>query len=239
MERAGLPLLGSEFIVISLIVGAVAGAAVFLVTMDMPLGAIGLAGGVLSCWIYLSVQTSRRQTLFANQLGDTLTMVANALRAGFSFMQAMDLIAKEMPNPMGEEFHRVVQDIQVGSTQDDALERMAQRVGSADFNLVVTAVGIQRQVGGNLSYILDTISVTINDRIKMKREAKTLTSQGRASGMVLVALPFALAGILRFMDPTYFDPMLEHPMGPMIIGAAIVWMIIGIIAIQRIVDIDV
>ena len=200
---------------------------------------IGGIAGFAVPWVYLSMKINRRQKLFTDQLQDTLSMVANALRVGFSFMQAMDLISREMPDPMGEEFKRVAQDIRVGSTQEAALERMSKRVNSDDFNLVVTAVLIQHQVGGNLSTILDTISTTINDRIKMKREAKTLTAQGRMSGWVLAALPIGITAVLFMINPTYFDPLLRSPMAPLIIGGTIGWMCIGILVINRIVDIDV
>lgn len=239
MQQAGLPLLGSEFIVIDLMAVALGCIIAFLLTMSLSMAFIGGIAGFAVPWVYLSMKINRRQKLFTDQLQDTLSMVANALRVGFSFMQAMDLISREMPDPMGEEFKRVVQDIRVGSTQEAALERMSKRVNSDDFNLVVTAVLIQHQVGGNLSTILDTISTTINDRIKMKREAKTLTAQGRMSGWVLAALPIGITAVLFMINPTYFDPLLRSPMAPLIIGGTIGWMCIGILVINRIVDIDV
>lgn len=239
MQQAGLPLLGSEFIVIDLMAVALGCIIAFLLTMSLSMAFIGGIAGFAVPWVYLSMKINRRQKLFTDQLQDTLSMVANALRVGFSFMQAMDLISREMPDPMGEEFKRVVQDIRVGSTQEAALERMSKRVNSDDFNLVVTAVLIQHQVGGNLSTILDTISTTINDRIKMKREAKTLTAQGRMSGWVLAALPIGITAVLFMINPTYFDPLLRSPMTPLIIGGTIGWMCIGILVINRIVDIDV
>ena len=237
MQQAGLPLLGSEFIVIDLMAVALGCIIAFLLTMSLSMAFIGGIAGFAVPWVYLSMKINRRQKLFTDQLQDTLSMVANALRVGFSFMQAMDLISREMPDPMGEEFKRVVQDIRVGSTQEAALERMSKRVNSDDFNLVVTAVLIQHQVGGNLSTILDTISTTINDRIKMKREAKTLTAQGRMSGWVLAALPIGITAVLFMINPTYFDPLLRSPMAPLIIGGTIGWMCIGILVINRIVDI--
>ena len=115
---------------------------------------------------------------------------------------------------------------------------MTKRIKSPDFNLVVAAVLIQRQVGGNLAQILDNISETINDRIRMRREVMALTSQGRMSGMVLVALPFGLAGLLNFVSPGYLDPLFEDAMGRMVVAGSLVMIVIGCVVIKKIVDVD-
>jgi tight adherence protein B len=166
-------------------------------------------------------------------------MVANALRAGFSFLQAMEMISKEMEPPISEEFMHVMRDINLGATVERALDDMDKRVGSPDFSLVVTAVLIQQQVGGDLAQILDTISETIQDRIRMRREVKTLTTQGRMSGWILILTPIALALFMTSSDPNYLDPLFKNPIGQMILVATIVMEIIGAIVIKRIVDIEV
>lgn len=166
-------------------------------------------------------------------------MVANAMRAGFSFLQAMELISKEMEPPISDEFKHVMRDISLGASVERALDDMDKRVGSPDFSLVVTAVLIQQQVGGDLSHILDTISDTIQDRIRMRREVRTLTAQGRMSGWVLAALPIALGAFLAVVNPSYMEPLFTERLGQMAICFAIFLVIIGFIVIQRIVDIDV
>ena len=166
-------------------------------------------------------------------------MVANAMRAGFSFLQAMELIAKEMEPPMSDEFKHVMRDINLGTSVERALDDMDQRVGSPDFSLVVTAVLIQQQVGGDLAHILDTISDTIQDRIRMRREIHTLTSQGRISGYVLGVLPFALGAFISVVNPGYIEPLFTERLGQIAIGIAVVMVLIGFIIIQRIVNIDV
>ena len=166
-------------------------------------------------------------------------MVANALRAGFSFLQAMEMISKEMEPPISEEFQHVMRDIGLGATVERALDDMDKRMGSPDFSLVVTAVLIQQQVGGDLALILDTISETIQDRIKMRREVKTLTAQGRMSGWILIFTPIALALFMTSSNPNYLDPFFHHPIGQMILAATIVMEIVGAIIINRIVDIEV
>ena len=168
-----------------------------------------------------------------------LTMVANALRAGFSFMQAFELIAREMDAPIGREVQKVVNEVNVGVTLETALENMQKRVESPDFELVVTAVLIQRQVGGNLAQILDTISGTIQERVRMRREVMALTAQGRMSGIVLALLPVALGVFLTTVSPDYMRPLFEETTGQIAIGVAVVMEIIGFLVIRKIVDIKV
>lgn len=239
MQQAGLPILGSEFLVIAAIGGVLAGAAVFLLTMK-PLTAVIVAiAALIGEWFYVLYRIDKRRKDFVNQLGDCLTTVANALRAGFSFLQSMELISKEMEPPISEEFARTIRDMKLGARMENALESMDLRVGCPDFSLVVTAVLIQHQVGGNLAQILDSISSTINERIRMRREVMALTAQGRASGWVLALLPIALAAILSIINPSYLAPLWEDPIGRVAIGAALVMELIGFFVIKRIVDIEV
>ena len=194
MQKAGIPLLGTEFLVL---LGSSMGVAFFvgfLVSKRWHVGVLAALGVAMAEWAYILLRIDRREASFTNQLGDCLMMVANAMRAGFSFLQAMDLISKEMEPPMSDEFKHVMRDISLGASVERALDDMDKRVNSPDFSLVVTAVLIQQQVGGDLAHILDTISETIQDRIRMRREVRTLTAQGRMSGWVLAALPIVTYG---------------------------------------------
>lgn len=238
MQQAGWPLLGSEFQVVLLGCGALGAIVLGLLTMT-PLNAVlGFAAGCLVCLMVLSVSIQRRQKAFINQLGDMLTMIANALRAGFSFMQALDHIANEMDDPVKTEVRRVVMDVNVGLPLEDALNNMTERINSPDFNLVVAAVLIQRQVGGNLAQILDTISETINERVRMRREISALTAQGKLSGMILGCLPIVLAAVLQIIAPGYLAPLFNSDIGMMAVCGAGVLMLIGFLVIRRIVDIE-
>lgn len=239
MQQAGWPLLGSEFLAMVLCGSAAGAGFVMLLTLRFTFAAAAFAGLLLLAFAGMHWQIERRRKAFTNQLGDCLTMAANALRAGFSFLQAMELISREMESPIKEEFARVIREMNLGAQMEKALSDMDARVESSDFGLVVTAVLIQRQVGGNLAQILDTISETINDRIRMRREVLALTAQGRMSGWVLAALPIGVAAVLSFINPGYLDPLLEEPVGRMAIAGAVVMEIIGFVVIQRIVDIDV
>lgn len=237
MQRADWPIRGTEFEAILLLWGGLVGLVTFLVTLKGAMFFVGAFVGILMGFALLGMRIRRRRKKFTNQLGDMLTMVANALRAGFSFMQAFELISREMDAPMGREVQLVVNEVNLGNTLESALDNMQRRVASPDFELVVTAVLIQRQVGGDLASILDTISETIAERVRMRREVMTLTAQGRLSGWVLAAVPFALSVIIYIVNPGYLKPLIESDIGHMFIIGAIIMEIIGFIIIQRIVDI--
>lgn len=237
MQQADWPLHGTEFEAILLLWGLLVGFITFLVTLKGSMFFLGAIVAILLGFLLLALRIRRRRKKFTNQLGDMLTMVANALRAGFSFMQAFELISREMDAPMGKEVRLVVNEVNLGNTLETALDNMQKRVASPDFELVVTAVLIQRQVGGDLAQILDTISETIQERIRMRREVMTLTAQGRLSGIILAVLPFAMAGILTFIKPDYLKPLLEDDLGRIIIAISVISELIGIFFIKKITDV--
>ena len=239
LQQAGVPLLGTEFVLLLAISAVVMGLIAVFATKKWYAGILAAILIVAVEYVYVLVRIERRSSSFTNQLGDCLMMVANALRAGFSFLQAMEMISKEMEPPISDEFKHVMRDIGLGATVERALDDMDKRVGSPDFSLVVTAVLIQQQVGGDLAQILDTISETIQDRIRIRREIKTLTTQGRMSGWILILTPIALALFMTYSDPNYLDPLIKNPIGQMILATTIIMEIIGAIVIKRIVDIEV
>jgi tight adherence protein B len=239
LQQAGIPLLGTEFLLFMGLSAVIIGLIVFFATRRGYAVVLAAILVVAIEYIFVLIRIDRRSASFTNQLGDCLTMVANALRAGFSFLQAMEMISKEMEPPISDEFKHVMRDIGLGASVERALDDMDKRVGSPDFSLVVTAVLIQQQVGGDLAHILDTISETIQERIRMRNEVKTLTTQGRMSGWILILTPIGLALFMTSSNPDYLDPLLNHPIGQMILAATIVMEIIGAFVINRIVDIEV
>lgn len=239
MQQADWPIRGTEFEAILLLWGGLVGLITFLVTLKGSTFFAGLLAGILLGMALLGLRIRRRRKKFTNQLGDMLTMVANALRAGFSFMQAFELISREMDAPMGREVQLVVNEVNLGNTLESALDNMQRRVASPDFELVVTAVLIQRQVGGDLASILDTISETIAERVRMRREVMTLTAQGRASALVVSCIPIGLAAAVSILNPNYLKPLIETELGRMFIVAAVILQLIGFIVIHRIVDIEI
>lgn len=238
MQQADWPIRGTEFEAILLLWGGLVGLITFLVTLKGAMFFAGALAGILMGLALLGLRIRRRRKKFTNQLGDMLTMVANALRAGFSFMQAFELISREMDAPVGREVQLVVNEVNLGNTLESALDNMQRRVASPDFELVVTAVLIQRQVGGDLASILDTISETIAERVRMKREVMALTAQGRLSGITVAILPFAFTIIMSFINPTYLMPLIETDTGRMFVVGGIILEILGIIIIRKIVDIQ-
>lgn len=189
--------------------------------------------------LFLRLRQGRRSRAFNNQLGDTLTLLSNALKAGHSFAQALATVSKNANPPISEEFGRATREIALGISVDDALNHMVQRNKSDDFDLMVTAVQIQRVVGGNLAEILDTIAFTIRERVRIQGEIRTLTAQARASGIIITLLPILLAILLSFISPSYFGPMLTDPFGHIMLGLGVFSIAIGAGIIQKIVKIEV
>jgi len=207
---------------------------------------LGLILGFFAPRIWLGRRKSGRLNSFNKQLPDTITLVANALRAGSSFLQAIELVVRESRPPISTEFGRVIREVNLGLPFDTALENMVRRVKSDDFELMATAIAIQHQVGGNLAEILDSIAFTIRERVRIKGEIRTLTAQQRLSGYVVGLLPFGLAGFIYLAAPTFFDPMWDPkvslaglPAGVIILGFGVIMMMVGFTAIQKIVDIEV
>jgi len=180
---------------------------------------------------------SKQQQLFNKQLGESLTIMSNCMRSGYSFQQAMHSISKEMQPPVSTEFGRVVREINYGATLEQALNNMSQRVNSKDFDLLISAVITSAQVGANLSEILDTISETITDRIRLREEVRVFSAQGRMSGIIIGLLPVFVILFLMILNPTYLTDFVNHPIGKLLLIASVFLEVIGFILINRIVDI--
>jgi len=187
-------------------------------------------------------QEKSRLKKFDNQLSDMLNLMVNGLRAGFSTLQAMEAISRELPAPINDEFHRVVQEMQLGIPMEDALDHLLRRINSEDLDLVITAINVQREVGGNLAEILDSISFTIRERVRIKGEIQALTAQGRATAWVISAMPVILTALLFLINREYimqfFNPETRSCGIPLMILAGIM-IVTGFIATQKIVDIDI
>lgn len=239
MYRAGLPLLGQEFLTLSAVGAIILFAIAAFVTHNPVNGLLVALCFFILVYVYVKHRVAKRLNSFQNQLQDCLTLVANSLRAGFSFLQTMEIVAHEMHPPMSSEFDRVMRDTRLGRPMEEALRAMDDRVGSPDFSLVVTAVLIQQQVGGNLADILDTIRETITERIRIRREIMTLTAQGRMSGIILACIPVVLFIFFYFTAPEFLKPLLTTNIGHMFIIGGILMEIIGFILIYKIVDIKV
>ena len=203
---------------------------------------IGAVLGAFAPRFYVKRQQRQRLNRFNDQLGDMLNLMVNGLRAGYSTMQAMEAISKELPPPISDEFRRVVQEMQLGVPMETALDNLLRRIPSDDLDFVVTAINVQREVGGNLSEILDSISFTIRERVRIKGEIRVMTSQVRASGTLLSIIPGALALILWFMNPDYLLSFFDGPSpicGWAAIGLIVIMIAYGYFIMMKIADIEV
>ena len=207
---------------------------------------IGAAVGFFLPRMWLGRRRASRLKAFNKQLPDTITLIANSLRAGSSFLQAIEMVVREAQPPITVEFGRVVREVNLGLAFDVALDNMVRRVRSDDLELMATAITIQHQVGGNLAEILDSIAFTIRERVRIKGEIKTLTAQQRMSGYVVAGMPIFLAGFLFVIAPSFMNPMFENPpglfglpAGLILLGIGGFMMFIGFMLIRRIVAIEV
>jgi tight adherence protein B len=204
LARADLKLKPAEYIALMVIFGFGVGfVAWFFGGNNIIVGLIGVGLGALIPRFYVKQQQGKRLVKFNEQLPDMLGLMVNGLRAGYSVMQAMEAVSKELPAPISDEFHRVVQEIQIGLSMDRALDNLYRRIPSEDLDLTITAMNVQREVGGNLAEILDTISYTIRERVRIKGEIRVLTSQVVYSSRFLSSMPFLIAGALWFMNRPY------------------------------------
>ncbi len=239
----------SEYMALTIIlavVGAIAGGYFF---GGIVFNVIGLFVGSCIPKFMINRAAKKRVQTFNNQLGDMLNLWVNALRSGYSVLQGMETVATEMPAPIAKEFERVVQEVRLGLSVEQALDNMYQRVPSEDLDLVITAVNIQREVGGNLAEVLDSISFTIRERVRIKGEVRVLTSQGRASGWIITFLPVILSLILYAINPEYIGALFFRkgpwvlpgviPCGWLLTGVTLIMIAAGGAAIQKIVNIEV
>lgn len=188
--------------------------------------------------LYLRMRAGRRSRRFNEGLSDMLTIITNSLRAGHSFVQSIHLVSQDMQGPIQEELIRIEAEMQVGVGLEEALQRATERVGSEDFDLIVTAISIQRQIGGNLAEVLEKISDTIRDRIRLQREVKALTSQGRLSAGIFMILPVGVGVMLYVVNPEYMGVLVTSPIGIVMLIAAATGQGIGYFFIRRIVNVE-
>lgn len=238
LVQADLPLTAAEFTLI-MVMCFVAGALIGSVRLGVPLG---ILIGVLLAYLplmYVRSRRQRRQRAFSEQIPEILTLLVGALRAGYGLSQAMDVVVKQLAPPASVEFGRVIRAVGLGLPIDRALTDMANRIGTDEAGMIVTAINVQHETGGNLALTLDTIGDTVRDRLRMQREIRVLTSSQRLTGYILVALPLGLLFIMRVLNPTYVQQLFQPGlMRYVLIGVVLMW-IAGFLVIRRIVDIEV
>ena len=238
LAQANLKWTVGEFLVLTFLVSLLLGL-LFYALHRYVLIPVGIVGGFFLPRIYLGMRRSQRLKAFNDQLSDALNLIVNSLRAGYSTAQALEVISSEMPAPISEEFGRVVLELQLGVPFDVAMANLLRRMPSEDMELIVTAMSVQREVGGNLAEVLDAISFTIRERVRIKGEIRTLTAQGRYTGYLITALPFVLATIIYLINPGFMGVLFTDPCGWLMIGISLVLIVIGYVVVSKIVNIEV
>ncbi len=243
LAQADVKLKPAEYVALMVILVIVmGGAAYFLGGRSIISAIIGAVIGLIIPRFYVGRQKGQRLNKFNEQLPDMLNLMVNGLRAGFSTVQAMEAVSKELPPPISTEFRRLVQEMQIGIPMELALDNLYRRIPSDDLDLIIAAINVQREVGGNLAEILDTISFTIRERVRIKGEIRVLTSQVMYSGRFLSVLPFILGAILWFLNRPYmmmfFGPETQ-PCGYIMLGVIVVLITLGYFMMTRVANIEV
>ncbi len=248
IARADLKLKPGEYLALLVISSVAVGGLAYYIGGSPIVGAVGMVIGIFIPRMYVKSQQSKRLQKFDEQLGDMANLMVNGLRAGYSTMQAMEAVSKELPAPISDEFRRVVQEMQLGVNMQTALANLLRRIPSDDLDLVITAINVQREVGGNLAEILDTISFTIRERVRIKGEIRVLTTQVMYSGRFLSLLPVIVLGVLYLLNKDYmmefFKPENNHvfgmvPCGYLSLGVGALLIILGYFVMNKLGEIEV
>jgi tight adherence protein B len=242
LARADLKLRPTEYISLMIIACVGTGILAMVLFQSWIFGIVGAVIGLFVPGFYIRRKKGARLHQFENQIADMLNLTVNSLRAGYSILQALESVAKEMPIPTSAEIRRVVQEVQIGLTLDTALDNLLRRMDSADLKLVITAMNIQREVGGNLAEILDTISHTIRERVRIKGEISVMTAQQMYTGYLISFLPFVLGGFIYLYNRSYimrfFDEQSRMCGIPMVI-CGVLLVVVGFLIVRKIIQIDI
>jgi tight adherence protein B len=239
IDQSGLTLRAGELIFFHVAAVIAIGLLASFATSN-PVFVVLLVGlGAAAPLVGLELVRKRREARFHDQLPDTLVLIGGALKAGYSFLQAIDMVVQETLPPVSDEFKRVLAESQLGLPVEQALDHMAQRVNSTNFYWTVMAVKIQREVGGNLAEVLEILASTIRERDAVSRQIKTLTAEGRLSAIILYILPFVVAALLYVMNPGYLSVMFTTAPGIGMLVVAAIMLVVGGVWLKRVVTIEV
>ncbi|WP_341360805.1 type II secretion system F family protein [Georgenia sp. M64] len=236
LSQAGVKLRLPDFVFLVIVGSAVVGAVGLLVAGPL-LGLLLAAAVPVLARVVLSVMADRRRAAFADQLDDSLQLMASSLRAGHSLLQALDSVAREAEEPTSEEFARVINETRMGREVNAALQETANRMGSQDFVWVVQAVAINREVGGNLAEVLDGVGHTIRERNQIRRQVKALAAEGKLSAIILMLLPFGITGFLFMANPAYIVKFTQSILGYGLIAVSVVLLVVGGIWMRKTVSV--
>ncbi len=239
LARADLKLTVSEFVLLNIATTLLGFLFLLVLKRDLFLAILAGVGGYFLPRIWIRRRQSKRLKDFGNQLGDTISLLANSLRSGYSLLQSMETVAKELSPPVSTEFERVVREIGLGLSYEQAMNNMLRRVPSPDLDLMITAINVQHEVGGNLAEILETIGYTIRERVRIQGEIRVLTAQQTGTGIIVGLLPFAVGLILYLINADYILSLFREPCGWAMVAMIFILIGSGFAIIRRIVKIDV
>ena len=235
LEAAGMHLTPARFVLIAAGVSLGLGA-----VLALPLGLfgvlLGVAAGAVGARLLIGRKAGRRRKVFANQLDDTLGLLAGSMRAGHSLLRAVDAVSREAESPTSEEFARIVNETRLGRDLNDALDQSAARMQNEDFGWIAQAIAIHREVGGDLAGVLDEVGHTIRERNAIRRQVKALSAEGKLSAYVLMALPFVVLAILFVTSRDYVARFVQSPLGYGLMASAVVLIVIGGLWMKKIVS---
>jgi tight adherence protein B len=239
LEAAGLNLRVAEYVLISL--GAAFGLPLLVLaaTRSLPPTVVAVPVGTVGPLLFLSVRAARRRARFEEQLPGTLQLLAGALQAGHSLQQTVATAAEEAGDPIAGELQRVLTEVRLGRPLEEGLQAMAGRVRSLDFDWTVMAVNLQRQVGGNLAEVLGTVCQTIRERSTLKRQVRALSAEGRLPCVILTVLPVLMFGALLAFNPVFLAPLYTTSTGLLMLAAAAVLMVAGVLWMRKLTRIEV
>jgi tight adherence protein B len=226
LETAGMTVTLPNF-VLTVGVWAVVAAGAGVLIGGLLLGILMIVGVVVGARLLVKIKAARRRAAFADQLDDSLQLMASSLRAGHSLLRAVDAVSQDAVSPTSEEFSRIVNETRVGRDLSDSLDEVAERMRSDDFLWVAQAIAIHREVGGNLAEVLDAVGHTIRERNQIRRQVKALSAEGKLSAIVLGALPFVIIGFLSMTNPGYLAKFTESVIGYGMIAGVVVLMLAG------------
>jgi tight adherence protein B len=239
LARADLKLTPAEFLMIKLVVVGILAIAGYLIFHQLFMALPAGIAGYFAPNFYVRFRQGRRKAAFGNQLPDAVSLLANSLRSGYSLPQSMELLSREMQPPIASEFGRVVREMGLGLSFETAMNNMVRRNKNEDLDLVITAILVNHEVGGNLSQVLEVIGHTIRERIRIKGEISVLTAQQRASGYLVGSMPFALTVILFILNPEYMGELFHSLCGYMMACTSFGLVVMAFILIRKIVNIEV
>jgi tight adherence protein B len=237
LARAGSVQKPGEFLLLSALVAMIGMTAVSFMFGAL-VAVVGLIAGAIVPWTLLRQQQRRRERLFERQLPDALDLLTNSLKAGYSLQAAMEFVGRESTAPLSTEFLRFYDEQRLGVDVRTALLSLQERVGTDDVRMFVTSLLLQRETGGNLSELLNTISSLIRERLQMRGQLQTLTADPKMSAQLLAALPFVMFGMVYAINPKYMRPMIATPTGHAMLGLSFVLIVIGYVVMSKIADVE-